>query len=300
MDGSTITNTDMIQAVREAALLADVTISVWSGERSDRKLMDQLKQQNGATGNVGRVVKNMLAGADSKLEAVRSAYNALRTKHYAITLPWVSDPHAARQRGPRLLPHLLFSNYLGELGMLKRAAEALLDDFLAEYPSLIVQARANLGGMADTNYPSVDEVRAAFRIHIDFEPIPAGTNFKGLPEHVIERLSVNMQARQQRMVNQATEAMWGEAKERIGHIVERLSDPEKTFKESTVEQVRELVTLLPGWNVAGSPQVAEVVQDIKTMLDGVTTKEIRKSGTVRQDVASQAKAVADKLAGWGL
>ena len=303
MDGVNVTQvsqTDVIQAVRESAMLADITISTWSAERSDRTAMDQLARDAGATGNVGRVVKNMLAGADGKLKDVRSAFTTVRTSHYALTLPWVSDPHAQRQTGPRLLPHLLFERYLDTLSKQRRAAYQLLNEFLAEYPDLILRAQGNLGTLADATYPTVDEVKAQFRIHFDFEPLPAGAAFRGLPDHTLERLATALHNKQQRMIDQATAAMWTEAKERVGHIVERLSDPESRFKVSTIDNVRELVTLLPGWNIAGDPAVSEVVEDIKTMLDGVDAKALRDNITTRSDVADKAKAVVDKMTSWGL
>lgn len=300
MDGITINNTDMIQAVRESAMLADVSISVWNAEKSDRGAMDDLKARAGATGNVGRVVKNMLAGADAKLKDVRSAFTVVRTLHYGLTLPWVADPHALRTTGPRLLPHLLFERYLMELSKQRNTALKLLEDFLVDYPSLVAQAKANLGTLADVTYPTVDEVRASFRVHFDFEPLPAGASFKGLPEHTIERLAGALHKKQERMVAAATKAMWDEARDRLGRIVERLSDPDAKFKASTIENVRELVTLMPGWNMTGQPEVDEVVADIKSMLSHVDAVILRDDIGKREDTATKAKAVMDKLASWGV
>jgi hypothetical protein len=300
MDGSTIVQTDIAQAVREAAMLASVSISTWGAEKTDRALLDKLKQDTGAVGNVGRVVKNTLAGADGKLKDVISAYTTVRAAHFNYTLPWVRDPHAERQRGPRLLPHLLFDKYLQAVSKQKREAESLLDEFLAEYPDLVVRAKTNLAGMADTDYPSADEVKARFRVHIDFEPIPAGASFKGLPDLVLERLSLGLQKRQERMIADATKAMWDETRERVGHLAERLADPESRFKASTVDNVRELLTLLPGWNIANNPVVGEVVEDIQQMLASVDAKALRKDDQLRGAVAGQARAIADKLSAWGV
>ena len=63
---------DIGEAVRSTAILADVTISMWGAERSDAKVMEEVKTNAGATGNVGRVMKNMLAGADGLLKDTKS------------------------------------------------------------------------------------------------------------------------------------------------------------------------------------------------------------------------------------
>jgi hypothetical protein len=295
-----VTSTDLDKAIQEAALLAHVKISVWAGTRTDASVLEQLKQQHGATGDVGRMVKNTMAGADAPLKATNSAFQAVRTHHYSLTLPWVSDQNANRQTGPRLLPHHLFQRYLTEIGTLKREAIAKLDEFMPEYPSLVQRAKANLGGMADAIYPSEDEVRASFRIHQDFEPIPDGTGFRGLPENVIERLSHHLNRRQQNQITIATGAMWDEVKERVSRLVDRLADEDNKFKEASVRNVRELVTLLPGWNITNDPRVVEVTNAIQTMLDGVEAVDLRKDTKLRAATANDAKKITDKLAKWGI
>lgn len=291
---------DLSEAVRATAVLADVTISMWGAERSDSTLMDKIKADAGATGNVGRVVKSMLAGADGMLKDTKSAFAAVRTTHYSMTLPWVSDPHAERQRGPRLLPNLLWDKYTTAVARRRTEAYAVRDNFIGEYPNLVEQARRNLGALADANYPDAEEVRAQFKITLDFEPIPAGVAFRGLPESVLGKLAASLQKKQERMIESATAAMWEEVKDRVKRITERLSDPEAKFKATTVEGVRELITLIPGWNVVGDARAAEVARDIEEMLHGVRAEDLRGDARVRGDVASRARAVSDKLTQWGL
>lgn len=296
-----MTARDVVEAVRATGLLADLTVSTWSAERTDPQIMEDAKRQAGAVGNVGRAVKNLLAGCDTLLKETRSAYTACRTVHYGLTLPWVVDPHAPRLTGPRLLPNALFERYITEISRARRAAETKLDEFIAEYPDLIRRAMANLAGLANMgDYPQQHQVRALFAVKFDFEPIPAGSSFSGLPGHVLDKLSAGLRRKQERMVEAASAAMWTEARDRVRHIAERLGDQEAKFKSTTVENVRELLTLLPGWNVTGSPRVGEIVQDVESMLQGVTAEDLRKDQIVRKQVAGQAQAVLDKLASWGV
>lgn len=301
MDGlNTITNNDLLQAVRESAMLAEVTIGVWSAVKNDKNITDKIRKDAGAVGQVGRFTKNLLAGADSQYKNVVSAYQAVRQLHYQLTLPWVSDPHATRQAGPRLLPHLLFQKYLSEVGALRQKAKNELDSFLVVYPTLVIEARANLGSLADVTYPDEQEVRSKFRIHFDFQPIPEGGGFKGLDSFTLERLSQGLEARQKQMIITAQKSMWDEVKSRVGHIVKRLSDPENKFKEATLTNTRKLLELLPGWNLAQAPEVDVIIADIKNMLDGVDGKLIRKNPDVRRDVTARARTILDKMGAFGL
>jgi hypothetical protein len=293
-----ITTADMMQAVREAAMLADVNIGVFSAERSDRAIMEKVKRDAGATGNVGRVVKNMFAGADEKLKSVRSAFAHVRTLHYENTLPWVGDPHAQRTRGPRLLPVLLFDRYLTSLSTQRKYALALLDEFIADLPDTIARARQNLGKLADTFYPDEKTIRGSFRVHFDFEPIPAGTEFKGLSEHMLERLSKSLQARQQRMLEGAQAHAWVNVRERLGHLVQRLADPEAKFKRSTLEAVQELPVLLRGWNLTGSGQMSEIGDDIGRLVGTISPDVLRDDATVRSAVVYRIRELIAKMDQW--
>jgi hypothetical protein len=292
---------DMTEAVRATATLVDLSLSLWSGERTDRIVGARIKEDAGAVGNTGRYLKNLLAGCDNKLKEVRAAYALARAAHYNLTLPWVSDPTAQRAVGPRLLPNALFVPYLTEMGKLQRQAVSQRDEFLEVYPTLAQQAQANLGDMANVDeYPSVSEIREAFKLKFDFSPIPAASAFRGLPEAMLGKLSANLERRQLAAVQGAQDAMWGRVKEGVAHLVDRLADPDTRFKEASVEAVRELITLLPGFNCVDDPRISEVIAGITDMLDGITAKDIRNDARLRQDVVTKARAINDKLTSWNL
>jgi hypothetical protein len=296
-----VSRADLTEAVRQTSLLADLTVSIWSGERTDHKISAKLKEDAHAVGNTGRYVKNLMAGADSELKSVRAAYLASRTLHYQLTLPWVTNPHVDRSASGRLLPNLLFHRYVSEMGALQRAAKEKLDAFLVDYPKLIIQAQANLAGLANpADYPDESQVRAAFRIDIDFQPIPAAAGFQGLPDAMLDKLGERLRARQERGIAAAQADMWARVRDSVSHLVKRLEDPEPHFKSATVEAVRELVTLIPGFNCAQDARANEVADEINRMLTGVSAEDIRKNDNVRQDVVSRAQAITEKLNQWGL
>jgi len=316
MDGTTniITNSDLIKSVRDTSTLADVSISTWSGVKTDNKLLNDLKEKHNATGDVGKVVKNLMAGADASLKATIGAFNACRTHHYQTTLPWLGNPNADRRSGARLLPNLLFDSYLAEMAKLRQAAMNSLEEFLAAYPDLVERAKANLGGMADALYPTAEEVRARFNITLEFEPIPDSGSFQslaGIRPEMLERLGQIMAQRDQARVDSATRAMWENVQHRVQHLCERLialkGDDSKAddaratrFHASSVEHVRELLILLPGWNVTGDARVQDIVTDIQTMLDNIDAEKIKKSTSVRDNTLVQAQSVMDKLNQWGV
>src|SRR5215467_1464582 len=187
---SIVAPSDITQAVREAAMLADVSLSMWEANKNDRNLMEDVKRQHKARGDVGKVIKYLLSGADGPLKATQNAFKAVPRRHRELTLPWVSNPNATRVEGPRLLPHLLWQRYNDELSALRNDAFAQLDEFVAEYPDLVIKAKSNLGTMVDdTSYPTPEEMRAKWDVYFDFFPLPKGDDFGGLPDITLERLN---------------------------------------------------------------------------------------------------------------
>lgn len=300
-DAPLISRDQINRSVQESALLAKVVMGVWSGERSDPGIMDKAKADAGATGNVGRVIKNVMAGADTNLKATKAAFAAVRAAHYALTLPYVTDAKSDRLTGPRLLPNTLFEKYLGEMSTRRRAALAALDAMCASYDTDKAAAMVSLAGLASPgDYPSIDEIRAQFRVEFDFMPIPNGANFVNLPDHIITKLAAGLQRKQDYALKTAKEAMWSQVRERVEHMVEKLADPDARFKTTTVDRVAELGDLLPGWAIDGDPRAIEVATDIVRIMGGVTSKALRADALGRACAVEQAQGVLGKLNEWGL
>ena len=296
-----VTEGDLGKALQEAAMLAHMKISVWDSVKTDRKVMEDVKHLHNAKGNVGHLQKNTLAGVDQPLKTARSAFAAVRVRHYELTLSWASDPLSDRKTGPRLLTHSLLGRYLTEIGQLERVANDALEEFLPKYPQMIRDAQPNLGGMfVASDYPTVEEVRSKFRIYKDLEPIADGTCFRGLPAGMIERLSFHLNKRRENQMADATRQMWTEARERIDHLIGRLAQEDTRFKEASVGAVRELVTLLPGWNLGKDERVDEIAQEIKNMLAGIDAADLRKNAATRVSVVEDARRITDRMTQWGL
>lgn len=292
--------TSMIESLRATAMLADVTIGTWSGERSDQAAMDQLKKDNGATGKVGRVVKYLMSGADARLKDARSAFHAVRLAHVSLTQPWISDVNADRLRGPRLLPNTLFETYLQTITARKRAATDALQQLLDNYDADVAAAKANLGGLADADYPTPDQIKAMFYIKVDFEPLPASADFRNLPPAFAGKLAESLAKKQERMLTNAQAHIWSTLRERITHARDRFADVEKTFKVTTVEHLRDVASLARAWNVAGDERIGITCAKITAAMDGVTAKDLREDPALRAATTVRLGEIVTELDEWGV
>jgi hypothetical protein len=304
MDGMTTENdvrSGMVDSLRATAILADVTLGVWSGERSDSRAMTRLANDAGATGKVGRVVKNLMAGADDRLRSTKSAFANIRSQHRMLTQPWPSNVSSDRMNGPRLLPNILFEKYVQTVGEAKRGAEEVLEKMLEHYGEDKAVAMSNLAGMArEEDYPTIEQLRDAFYCKMDFEPLPAATAFGYLPPAFATKLASTLDQKQRRLMGDAQSHLWRTLRERAGHAAEKFAHPEARFKNSTIEHLEELVVLVPGWNILADPRANEAVAMLEHALQGVNAREVRTNDALRSSAADRLKQLVARLDEWGL
>lgn len=302
---TTTNETDFAEALRQTAMLVTCSISKWNVRISDREAARDLNLLKEAKAGATEVKKNLLAGADAAYKDLCSTLDAARTSvHYKLTLPWVTSTQADH-KGPRLLPNVHFDRYAASMHKQKQLANEQKEKFLAAYPDLIAAAKANLGQMAQAHdYPSVADVSRRFGITLDFQPIPAGSEFRGLPENTLLALSNHMAQRTQSLIANAIGDVWLRVREKVAHLIERLepvTDEEtKRFHSTVVTNITDVVELMHGFNITNDERVAAIQQELADMLAGVTADTLRDDSNIRDEVRAKAIRVRDKLAAWGV
>ena len=111
-------------------VLIDLNISAWTGRKLDKKVSEEIDSAKGTKSRAGNYHKHLLAGTQ-KLEQVQKLVGTIRTWHYEQTTVW-SDG------GSRLLPMANFFDYKASLDSFKQQFEDAVEDFLQEYPQLVL------------------------------------------------------------------------------------------------------------------------------------------------------------------
>ena len=99
-----------MKSLSSSAMLVEVSISLWTGRRMDKKTANDIDVSSGAKTKVMSAYKNLLAGDDS-LSAIQKLAGVVRTYHTNITSPW-------NDSGQRLLPTAKFLEYKQEMARL--------------------------------------------------------------------------------------------------------------------------------------------------------------------------------------
>jgi len=280
--------------------------SRWYGIKRDRNVEAQVQSANNTKANAGKFTKELLAGCDKELKAVHSAIDAARTTHYAMTRPWsvVSGEGEGRRRtGPRLLANADYFDYCQRMAVHKRKIQEALDEFEGNYSSLKDRARDNLGPLyREDEYPSVDAIRGQFALDFDFEPLPDGDTFRkgSIEQAQAEKLAAHFNKRTQQMLENALMEVWQKLYRTVEHMADRLSDPDKTFHKSMLENAQEVAKMLKHYNFNGDPRMDEMRRELEGRLLTADAKELRKDKDVRKQVAEDAKRTLAKLKAYGL
>lgn len=275
-------------SLADRAILVDLSISQWSARKLDRKQTNDLNARAGARRTVARVNKTLLPGSQS-LEAATRKASAIRDWFYARTLPWAGSARILRSE------HYL--DFTTELNDHIAAWERLVDQFVAEYPVLAMQAKLELNGLYDPDdYPDASEIRRRFRIDVRFAPVPVADDWRvTLSDEAMAALRESVTRDVQRAQQNAMQEAWRRLHECVQHAVDKLSDPKAIFRDSLVDNALELCKVLPSLNIADDPELEARRQELERALCGVTPKDLRKRPDVRKSTADQLNDIVRKM-----
>lgn len=287
-----------MSTLSDRAMLAELSVTQWSARKLDRRITDQVNSEHNAAADACRV--NKLLVPKESLAEVQAAISAARDEHAKRTLAW-------RDNGPRILSAAGYLAYADAMRRHRHEIERKADEFAAAYPGLVASAPARMNGLYDpADYPAASEIRGRFRFSVVISPVPAADDFRvtvGAEAEAAIRADIESRAAE------ALAASKREIGERItelaGRMVERLRATRTTkdggigagiFRDSLVENVRELAELIPSLNIDGDPALAEIGRRMAAELAAHAPAELRESAELRASVADAASAILDELA----
>lgn len=273
--------------LNDKALLVQLNVSQWTARKYDRKITAEIANQHGASMEAGRYNKRLLDSVE--LEEVHKLTGMIRKEYYANTLPWGME-------GSQILPTTNYFAFVKRFGDLKSEWERKVRAFLEAYPQLREDAKRLLpnGMYNEEDYPSEDALASRFRIEVNMMPLPA-TDFRlSLNDDEIARIQEDVKARLQHAQQTAMRELWGRLYERVKHIAERLSDPDALFRNSMIENARDICDMLPRLNVMDDPMLAKMGEEVRRTLL-VDPDGLREDKVHRADKARQAQAIIDQM-----
>ena len=279
-------------SISNSAMLVEMNISVWTGQKVDRGATIKVTDEARATNDAGLFRKNLMAGTTLRKEI--ADYAALcRTWHNGRTLPW-SD------KGSRLLPTSMFFDYKQEANARRSYFDSKVTQFIEQYPNLVLAAERSLGDLFNpADYPSIDEVRSKFGFRLVFSPVAESGDFRiDVGNSELAELREQYESAYESRVHEAMQVAWDKLHDVLTTMSEKLTEPEgekpKLFHGTFVSNITDMCQLLTHLNITNNPELEMARRELERAIANVDVADIRSDPGLRVDLKARVDEVLGK------
>lgn len=288
--------------IGEVAVIATIQASVLGLERLDREASEDSDKAHLAQIGAGKTVVNRLAGAESKVRAIKSVQRKCRELLKKYTTAWGPDR--------RLMPNVNLQEFLADFGDLDKEHTNLVTQFIKDAQTHIANAKKNLGKYK-VQPPSIDEIKASFSLAFDITPVPDVTAYTTGDK----AFEAQMKAKFENDIANAYEQATKDALKRIAtplaNLVERMKAYEEreklkakgedvgkdgTFKSTIIENIHDVARVFRTFNLTNDPVLEKLATDLDAF-EHVDSDDLKKHKAIRADVSARAKDILKSLDG---
>lgn len=293
----------MTTNIQKSAVIVRLNIKQWGAEKTDRTVSDEVASDKKAAANAGKYVKSLFAG-NQLLKDIEKVAGKARNLNKAQTLPYLA--------GQDLLPVSNFDSHAEVIGRYKDVFNALVTEFLSTYEKARDAQQLRLGDMFDaSDYPPVQDVRERFQFTISYQPLPDGNTFDKMfgSEEMEKMLIENAEADMQSKIDEAMHELWSRLISRVDNFQSAMrryqpktaeSKAVGTFKDSIVQNIRDLCDVLPRLNLTGDADLNNYCELVRSKLAGLDAGDLRQDEVLRKNAADDAQSILDAMAGYGV
>lgn len=278
-------------SIAEKAMLTALSINLWTARRIDDKATKTVMERHKVGREMGRYNKALIRTDADVFANVQKLATEAREWHYAHTLPWV-------HKGAQLLPAAEYLEYAGTMRGYGVKFDAAVQEFISAYPALKAEAKKNLNGLfREDEYPSVKDLGRKYGFGFTFLPVPDADDFRvdvGKADEA--RIKAGITAQLQQATEQAMRDLWTRLHEPVRNMAAALQDPERRFHDTLVENLKEVVEVLPRLNLTGDEDLDAMVAEVKKSLTKFGPQALREDDEKRKATAKRAKEIAEKMA----
>jgi len=277
-------------SITSSAVLVEQNISVWTANKLDRTVTEDMLVAKHAVSGAAQVRKNLMAGtSDRKNIADYSA--GCRLWHNQNTMPWAD-------KGVRLLPTSLFMEYKRESNQRLANFNTMVDEFLQNYDNLVAVAGNYMGDLFDaSDYPSADTVAECFGYRIVFSPVPEAGDFRlDIPQKELEEVIDGYEESFNSRLKEAMKEPWNRMHKLLSTMSNKLDDSgdsKKRYHDSLIDNAVDLCDMLKHMNVTQDPALESARVQLQKAMKGRDIEGLKEYEHERYDL----KEKVDKILG---
>lgn len=271
----------------DRAVRVRLALGTFTNTVADNTLAQDLEQKYGCTDHVRTKLKLLPDKALYRIRQVASDMRALIAR-YCLRFGdgWV-------------LPTGLYDTFMVQYDQLKAAFEDAKEALRAEYADHLDTVRQNQGSLDIVNLlPSdADSMLWNFWVRLTIEPIEDPSQMQSkMPAHVRAEIQQNFS----NFLSDSSEVAIHDALSRmqdaLQHMVSKLQDPDATFKEVTVAKVRELIELMPHFNITDDKEIDNLHNQLAQHAHTLDAPTLRNNKELRSEMAEKAAAAMTVIA----
>lgn len=273
--------------LNDRALLVQLSVSQWNARKYDKRVTRQVADANNTTMDAGRYNKALLPMNDL-LDNIHKKTTHIRQRFYENTLPWGIE-------GTMMLPTANYLSFMSDFRKEKSDWRTLVNIFVNNYDAMVQDARRILGALYDpADYPRSGDIQHKFDMDMAVFPVPS-TDFRvSIGSDELSRIQQDVERRITEAQSKAMTEVWQRLYDRVKHMAEKLADPKSIFRDSMIENAREICALLPRLNFADDPNLESMRQQVEVALLK-HPEALRNDPDLRRDTAVEAKKIMDAM-----
>lgn len=275
------------------AFLVRLQITTWTGRKLNKAATHKARERANATVKAGVKVYKSAIAADA-LSAIQRIADAVRIEHRKRTVPWCYDGSGAITAEGYPAYKAAMLTYESQF----RKAVAV---FALLYNAEIQEAHTYLGKMFNpADYPELNTLTDKFSFAIHAEPMPDAAHFRiaNLPQAEVEQIQIDIAERCADALDNANATAWERVIEAVEKLKLRLAEytrgEAKKFYESWLDNVKEIIDLIPSINVANDPELNRMRQRLMS-LTAYDNDDLKTDSGIRDVIVKQAAAVLAEI-----
>ena len=281
------------------AMQVSLRITAWSGRLHDRQASNHVAVHHDAAASAGRYHKRLLSKA--AFAALTATVSEARSSHYEQTLPW-------DDQGSRLLTVANYEHYTALMDGFRERMVRERARFVDDYDDNVDQARLDLGKLFRIeDYPSKEALQGKFGIRYRITSVQDAEQFMAkLASNDVDRVKRDIEQQIEERLHGAVGDLYRRFGEAVERVSERLQEDDNgkplVFRDSMIENIRDLVDVVPRLNIFGDDDLARLCEQVNDKIASVDPDTLRPSRSfdpaARTRVKHDADALMEKFAGY--
>lgn len=279
---------ERVSGIHSRAVLVKLKISQWDGFKRDERVSSDVDHRYRTMGDAGKYNKRLFTA--DVLRPIHKAANRIRTKHVELTLPWAYD-------GVSLLTNRMFLEYTSMIREEKAAFESAVRSFVNNYDEHKRRMEKRLGELySPLDYPPASHLEKKFDVSIQFFPVPQSGHFVvDLEQEIVDSMRTELDDELVATRATAVDAIKNRLISVLTNMCDRLRDPEKVFRDSTIEMIGTTLAAVPDLNVFEDPEVTNAAQRIQNEVLRYNPQKLRVDVDARRSVVAAADSIITYL-----